>query len=131
MTFIKEGCATRSLYRSSGQRAELVPTNNQRDEHQDPVSWRFRQGPSYTPICLVSQSARCQFLVKMSIIYTSWKEMLKISFLSSCAPGHNSGFKGSMIADCLFCNFVGASCLLFSSLKGKRESDSRIYVSLF
>ena len=30
VTSIKEGCATRSLYASSGPKAEGVPTNNQR-----------------------------------------------------------------------------------------------------
>ena len=35
-TFIKEGCATRSLYASSGPKAEGVPTNNQRGRGSGP-----------------------------------------------------------------------------------------------
>ena len=38
VTSIKEGCATRNLYASSGPKAEGVPTNNQRDGDQDPVA---------------------------------------------------------------------------------------------
>ena len=37
-TSIKVGCATRSLYASSGPKAEGVPTNNQRGRGQDPVA---------------------------------------------------------------------------------------------
>ena len=37
-TSIKVGCATRSLYASSGEKAGGVPTNNQRDGDQDPVA---------------------------------------------------------------------------------------------
>ena len=33
---IKEGCATRSLYASAGQKAEEVPTNNQRGRGSGP-----------------------------------------------------------------------------------------------
>ena len=36
VTSIKVGCATRSLYASSGPKAEGVPTNHQED--QDPVA---------------------------------------------------------------------------------------------
>ena len=38
VTSIKVGCATRSLYASSGPKAEGVPTNNQRDGDQGPVA---------------------------------------------------------------------------------------------
>ena len=38
VTSIKVGCATRSLYASSGPKAEGVPTNNQMDGDQDPVA---------------------------------------------------------------------------------------------
>ena len=37
-TSIKVGCATRSLYASSGPTAEGVSTNNQRGRDQDPVA---------------------------------------------------------------------------------------------
>ena len=37
-TSIKVGCATRSLYASSGPKAEGVPTNNRGDGDQDPVA---------------------------------------------------------------------------------------------
>ena len=58
-TSIKVGCATRSLYASSGPKAEGVPTNNQRGRGIRTLSplKRFRQGPSYSPNRLVSQSA--------------------------------------------------------------------------
>ena len=58
-TSIKVGSATRSLYASSGPKAEGVPTNNQRGWGSGPCEplRRFRQGPSYSPYRLVSQSA--------------------------------------------------------------------------
>ena len=37
-TSIKVGCATRSLYASSGPKAEGVPTNNQRGRGSGPVA---------------------------------------------------------------------------------------------
>ena len=37
-TFIKVGCASRSMYASSGPTAEGVLTNNQRGWDQDPVA---------------------------------------------------------------------------------------------
>ena len=36
VTSIKVGCATRSLYTSSGPKAEEVPTNNQRERGSGP-----------------------------------------------------------------------------------------------
>ena len=36
MTSIKEGCATRSLYASSGRKCEGVPINNQRGRGSEP-----------------------------------------------------------------------------------------------
>ena len=59
LTSIKVGDATRSLYASSDRKAEGVPTNNQRVSAIRTLSpvRRFRQGPSYTPNRLVSQSA--------------------------------------------------------------------------
>ena len=65
-TSIKVGCATRSLYASSGPKAEGVPTNNQRGRGSGPCRlWGgldkarhiVRQGPSYSPNRLVSQCA--------------------------------------------------------------------------
>ena len=58
-TSIKLGCTSRSLYVSSGPKAEGVPTNNQRGWGSGPPTrlGRFRQGPSYSPNRLVSQSA--------------------------------------------------------------------------
>ena len=52
-------CATRSLYASSGPKAESVPTNNQRGRGSRPCRlWGgLRQGLSYSPNRLVSQSA--------------------------------------------------------------------------
>ena len=38
VTSIKVGCATRSLYASSGPKAQGVPTNNQRGGDQGPVA---------------------------------------------------------------------------------------------
>ena len=38
VTSIKEGCATHSLYVSSGPKAERVPTNNQR-EFDSKIEW--------------------------------------------------------------------------------------------
>ena len=54
---MKEGCAMRSLYASSGPKAEGVPTNNQRDGVRtlSPLM-RLRQGTSYSPNRLFSQS---------------------------------------------------------------------------
>ena len=37
-TSIKVGCATRSLYASSGPKSDEGPTNNQRERDQDPVA---------------------------------------------------------------------------------------------
>ena len=54
-TSIKVGCATRSLYASSGPKAEGVPTNNHRGRGSGPC--RLLGGPSYIPNRLVSQSA--------------------------------------------------------------------------
>ena len=58
-TSIKVGCATRSLYASSGPKAEGVPTNNQRGRGSRPCRlWGgLDKGPSYSPNRLVSQSA--------------------------------------------------------------------------
>ena len=38
VTFIRVGCATRSLYTSSRPKADGVPTNNQGNGDQDPVA---------------------------------------------------------------------------------------------
>ena len=47
MASINVGCTSRSLYASSGPKAESVPTNN---GAQDPVApGEVRQGPSYSP----------------------------------------------------------------------------------
>ena len=40
VTSIKVGCATRSLYASSGPKAEWVPTNNNRDWDQDKNTYK-------------------------------------------------------------------------------------------
>ena len=58
-TSIKVGCATRSLYASSGPKAEGVPTNNQRGRGSGPCRlWGgLDKAPSYIPNHLVSQSA--------------------------------------------------------------------------
>ena len=39
-TSIEVGCATHSLYASSGQKAEKVPTNNQRERRSGPCRLR-------------------------------------------------------------------------------------------
>ena len=56
-TSIKVCCATRCLYASSGPKAEGVPINNQKGQASEPCLKRLRQGPSYSPNSLVSQSA--------------------------------------------------------------------------
>ena len=55
VTSIKVSCAKRSLYASSGPKAEGVPTGT-RIRSLSPLR-RFGQGPSYSPHHLVSQSA--------------------------------------------------------------------------
>ena len=54
-TYIKVGCVIRSLYASSGPKAERVPTNNQGIRTLSPLR-RFRQVPPYSPNRHVSQS---------------------------------------------------------------------------
>ena len=56
VTSIKVGCATRSLYASSGPKAEGVLTNNQRGRGSGPC--HLRQGPSYKPTALLVRVQR-------------------------------------------------------------------------